>query len=219
MKSSTANQSRGAVQADADRLADFVLFTQRSCILNLSNELNRGNISFPQFFLLAYLSSEDYLTMSDIAKKMGHSTAAATGLVDRLEKLGYVERVHARNFVLHYSASVIGLCSQVELGWLIMSLDKWFQKVDFERGCQHLWSCSSSRTALRFPLRPERFPFTLVLFPLLPVCSCSKDPSISQRKSLLIERQILARNLICFVSCSMMLARAQLFFVRLCKVV
>ena len=95
MKSSTANQSRGAAQADADRLADFVLFTQRSCILNLSNELNRGNISFPQFFLLAYLSSEDYLTMSDIAKKMGHSTAAATGLVDRLEKLGYVERVHA----------------------------------------------------------------------------------------------------------------------------
>ena len=94
MKSSTANQS-SAVQADADRLADFVLFTQRSCILNLSNELNRGNISFPQFFLLAYLSSEDYLTMSDIAKKMGHSTAAATGLVDRLEKLGYVERVHA----------------------------------------------------------------------------------------------------------------------------
>ena len=95
MKSRTANQSRLAVQADADRLADFVLFTQRSCILNLSNELNRGNISFPQFFLLAYLSSEDYLTMSDIAKKMGHSTAAATGLVDRLEKLGYVERVHA----------------------------------------------------------------------------------------------------------------------------
>jgi DNA-binding MarR family transcriptional regulator len=33
--------------------------------------------------------------MSDIAKKMGHSTAAATGLVDRLEKLAYVERVHA----------------------------------------------------------------------------------------------------------------------------
>lgn len=95
MKTSTSNQSRGSVQADADRLADFVLFTQRSCILNLSNELNRGNISFPQFFLLAYLSSEDYLTMSDIAKKMGHSTAAATGLVDRLEKLGYVERIHA----------------------------------------------------------------------------------------------------------------------------
>lgn len=89
------NPSGASVKADADRLADFVLFTQRSCILNLSSELNKGNISFPQFFLLTYLSSEEYLTMSDIAKKMGHSTAAATGLVDRLEKLGYVERVHA----------------------------------------------------------------------------------------------------------------------------
>jgi DNA-binding MarR family transcriptional regulator len=33
--------------------------------------------------------------MTDIARKMGHSTAAATGLVDRMEKLGYVERSHA----------------------------------------------------------------------------------------------------------------------------
>ena len=89
------NASGASVKADADRLADFVLFTQRSCILNLSTELNKGNVSFPQFFLLTYLSSEEYLTMSDIAKKMGHSTAAATGLVDRLEKLAYVERVHA----------------------------------------------------------------------------------------------------------------------------
>ena len=95
MKLSTPAGATASVKADADRLADFVLFTQRSCILNLSPELNRGNVSFPQFFLLAYLSSEEYLTMSDIAKKMGHSTAAATGLVDRLEKLGYVERVHA----------------------------------------------------------------------------------------------------------------------------
>jgi DNA-binding MarR family transcriptional regulator len=95
MKLSTPAGASASVKADADRLADFVLFTQRSCILNLSPELNRGNVSFPQFFLLAYLSSEDYLTMSDIAKKMGHSTAAATGLVDRLEKLDYVERVHA----------------------------------------------------------------------------------------------------------------------------
>lgn len=80
---------------DAERLADFILFTQRSCILNLSSELNKEKLSFPQFFLLAYLSSEEFLAMSDIAHKMGHSTAAATGLVDRLEKLGFVERKQA----------------------------------------------------------------------------------------------------------------------------
>jgi len=94
MKPSSLNSSP-STQVDPNRLADFVMMTQRSCILNLSGELSRGNLSFPQFFLLTYLLSEDYLTMSAIAKKMGHSTAAATGLVDRLEKLGFVERVHA----------------------------------------------------------------------------------------------------------------------------
>ncbi|MBJ7256777.1 MAG: MarR family transcriptional regulator [Akkermansiaceae bacterium] len=113
----TMNASGASVKADADRLADFVLFTQRSCILNLSSELNKGNVSFPQFFLLTYLSSEDYLTMSDIAKKMGHSTAAATGLVDRLEKLSYVERIHAaedrRKIMVRITAKGIELVSKM----------------------------------------------------------------------------------------------------------
>ena len=82
-------------QQDALRLADFVMLTQRSCVLNLSRTLSDRKLSFPQFFLLTYLESEDFLTMSSIAKKMGHSTAAATGLVDRLQKLEYVTRGHA----------------------------------------------------------------------------------------------------------------------------
>jgi len=83
------------IKEDADKLAEFVLMTQRSCILELSDQLNDDKLSFPQFFLLTYLASEESLTMSDIAKKMGHSTAAATGLVDRLQKLGFVLRTHA----------------------------------------------------------------------------------------------------------------------------
>ncbi len=79
----------------ADQLADFIMFTQRSFLLDLSNDLNDGSVSYAQFFLLGYLAKEDFLTMTDIAKKMGHSTAAATGLVDRLEKLGSVQRLHA----------------------------------------------------------------------------------------------------------------------------
>ena len=116
MKTNPINQSANG-QVDNDRLADFVLFTQRSCILNLSSELNRGNLSFPQFFLLTYLSSEDYLTMSAIAKKMGHSTAAATGLVDRLEKLGFVERVHAaedrRKIMVRITSSGVELVAKM----------------------------------------------------------------------------------------------------------
>ncbi|MBB5031055.1 MarR family transcriptional regulator [Prosthecobacter vanneervenii] len=80
---------------DHAKLADFILFSQREFLLNLSRELNRDNISFAQFFLLSYLATSKELTMTDIARKMGHSTAAATGLVDRLEKLGLMERTHA----------------------------------------------------------------------------------------------------------------------------
>ena len=89
------NDRTQSADANVDRLADFIMFAQRSFLLDLSQELNDGNISYAQFFLLGYLANEDYLTMTDISKKMGHSTAAATGLVDRLEKLGYVQRLHA----------------------------------------------------------------------------------------------------------------------------
>lgn len=91
----TVNENKQTVRKDAGRLADFIMLTQRSFLLDLSKELNKGSVSFAQFFLLGYLAKEDYLTMTDISKKMGHSTAAATGLVDRLEKLGYVQRLHA----------------------------------------------------------------------------------------------------------------------------
>lgn len=91
----TAQEEEQLMRRDAGRLADFIMFTQRSFLLNLSKELNKGNVSYAQFFLLGYLANESFLTMTDISKKMGHSTAAATGLVDRLEKLGYVERLHA----------------------------------------------------------------------------------------------------------------------------
>ena len=91
----TVKEEDTLIRKDAGRLADFIMFTQRSFLLNLSKELNKGNVSYAQFFLLGYLANESFLTMTDISKKMGHSTAAATGLVDRLEKLGYVQRLHA----------------------------------------------------------------------------------------------------------------------------
>lgn len=65
-------------------------------MLHLSKELAPGNVSFPQFFLLTYLEQKEVLTMSAIAQKMGHTTAAASGLVARLENLGYVVRSSAR---------------------------------------------------------------------------------------------------------------------------
>ena len=80
---------------DTQELVEIILFFQRSLLSNLSREVARGNISFAQFFLLAALDRGEALTMSEIAARMRHTTAAATGLVDRLENLGYVNRCHA----------------------------------------------------------------------------------------------------------------------------
>jgi DNA-binding MarR family transcriptional regulator len=90
---SPTNQTR----ADAERLSHIILEMQRCFVLRLSKQLAPGNVSFSQFFLLAYLDQKEVLTMSAIAQKMGHTTAAASGLVARLENLGYVVRSIARD--------------------------------------------------------------------------------------------------------------------------
>jgi DNA-binding MarR family transcriptional regulator len=85
------------IRADAERLSHIVLEMQRCFMLHLCKELAPGNVSFPQFFLLTYLDRKEVLTMSAIAQKMGHTTAAASGLVARLENLAYVVRSVARD--------------------------------------------------------------------------------------------------------------------------
>jgi len=84
---------RQDLKSSAERLADIFIVLQRSFVLNLSKELVRGRLSFPQFLLLSFLAQEkEPMTMSETARLMKHTTAAATGLVDRLEKLGLITR-------------------------------------------------------------------------------------------------------------------------------
>lgn len=91
-----ARTERDDVRADAQRLSTIILEMQRCFMLHLSKELAPGNVSFSQYFLLTYLDQKEVLTMSAIAQKMGHTTAAASGLVARLENLGYVVRSASR---------------------------------------------------------------------------------------------------------------------------
>jgi DNA-binding MarR family transcriptional regulator len=81
-------------QDDIGSLADIVMVMQRRFMASLMGELARGKVSFPQFFLLGHLCAQGGTGMSRIAELMNHSTPAATGLVQRLEKLGYVRRSH-----------------------------------------------------------------------------------------------------------------------------
>jgi DNA-binding MarR family transcriptional regulator len=95
--SAFARSPADQIRADAEQLSHIILELQRCFVLRLCKQLAPGNVSFPQFFLLAYLDQKEVLTMSAIAQKMGHTTAAASGLVARLENLGYVVRSVARD--------------------------------------------------------------------------------------------------------------------------
>src|SRR5580704_9511752 len=114
---SAEQRSPSELQGEAEELAEIVMQMQRRFLLKLSEALSHGSVSFPQYFLLGYLDKQKVITMSGIASKMGHTTAAATGLVDRLEKLGYVQRSHAlddrRKVMVKITEKGSGLVAQI----------------------------------------------------------------------------------------------------------
>ncbi|MFA5093141.1 MAG: MarR family transcriptional regulator [Candidatus Omnitrophota bacterium] len=57
-----------------------------------NNDVCQGKITFPQLMVLEQLSRQGASKMTDLAKFMRASTAAATGIVQRLVILGYVQR-------------------------------------------------------------------------------------------------------------------------------
>lgn len=58
------------------------------------NELTNGTLTPPQIFTLIYLNKMTELRMTDVARYLSVTTAAATGIADRLVKADYVSRVY-----------------------------------------------------------------------------------------------------------------------------
>ena len=133
-------QDADRMRRDAERLADIFTGLQRNFMLTLSKVLQRGDVSFAQYFLLGFLALKGELTMTEIAKKMGHTTAAATGLVDRLEKLGHVERGHAKNdrrkILVKITPSGEGIVSEVRDD-MIVNLLKMMEHLEPDE--QRMW--------------------------------------------------------------------------------
>lgn len=121
-------------------LADIIMVMQRKFMATLMGELSRDRLSFPQFFLLGHLCSHGPTGMTRIAELMGHSTPAATGLVQRLEKLGYVQRTHELNDRRKVTVSVTAKGTQLVEGIrqeMISNLTK--VKDRLTTGEQHAW--------------------------------------------------------------------------------
>jgi len=95
----------------ADRMSSIIPVIFRELARRQTNELAQGKISLPQFLILDFLNSLGELKMSDIAKHMRVTTAAMTGMVDRLVCCGYAERLSVPNDrrVIKIKATVKGI--------------------------------------------------------------------------------------------------------------
>ena len=80
------------IEQFAHRMMELMVQMRRGFSRYGNNELTRGKITLPQFWVLELLQREKTGKMSDLAELMGVSRPAATGLVDRLIAQGLVTR-------------------------------------------------------------------------------------------------------------------------------
>jgi DNA-binding MarR family transcriptional regulator len=78
-----ARSSTDPIRADAERLSHIVLEMQRCFVLRLCRNSHRATFPSRNFFFSLISIEKKCFTMSAIAQKMGHTTAAASGLVAR----------------------------------------------------------------------------------------------------------------------------------------
>lgn len=78
----------------ADKLLKILPVVMRELSRGQADELYKGKITLPQLLALDFLIQKDESKMTDIAHFMHVTTAAITGIVDRLVRDGYVTRVY-----------------------------------------------------------------------------------------------------------------------------
>ncbi|MBU4376265.1 MAG: MarR family transcriptional regulator [Candidatus Omnitrophica bacterium] len=76
----------------ADRINEIMPLIMRNFLRQQTKEFYKTKITIPQFGILDYLSREGELKMTDISKMLNVTTAAVTGIVDKLVRYGYVMR-------------------------------------------------------------------------------------------------------------------------------
>ena len=78
----------------ADKLNQIMPVIMKEIIRRDSNELYKGKITLPQLLTLGFLNEKGESRMTDLARFMKVSTAAMTGVAERLVRDAYVLRVY-----------------------------------------------------------------------------------------------------------------------------
>jgi len=79
-------------QLNAKQYAELTLGACALGMLGLQGLLNKHGLNIQQALVLQLLVHEKFLSMGGLAKRTRQSPAATSGLIKRLERLGYVNR-------------------------------------------------------------------------------------------------------------------------------
>lgn len=76
-----------------DKISTLLPILMKEFIKHQPEEIAKGKLGLPQVLVLQHLVDKDALKMVEIARFLKVSTPAATGIVERLVKAGYAERL------------------------------------------------------------------------------------------------------------------------------
>ncbi|MDD4955694.1 MAG: MarR family transcriptional regulator [Candidatus Omnitrophica bacterium] len=82
-----------SVETFAGRLNEIMPVIVKEFTARFTKELHKNKITLPQFLVLEFLSRGGSSKMTELANFMNVTTAAMTGIVDRLVRDGYLKRV------------------------------------------------------------------------------------------------------------------------------
>jgi DNA-binding MarR family transcriptional regulator len=77
----------------ADKVTELMPVIMKEYVKHQVDEFEKLKITLPQFFVLELVNRQGEAKMSDLAKFVNVTTAAMTGIVERLFKNGYVLRI------------------------------------------------------------------------------------------------------------------------------
>jgi len=78
----------------ADKMSEVIPVISKDFLRQQSSEFYKVKVTLPQIIILNFLHTQGETKMSDMARTMEVTTAAMTGIVDRLVRESYVTRVY-----------------------------------------------------------------------------------------------------------------------------
>jgi MarR family transcriptional regulator, organic hydroperoxide resistance regulator len=91
------NSQHTALSEFADKISEIMPVIMREFFRQESDKFCEIKITLPQLMVLEMLTRDSELRMTDLARSINVTTAAMTGVVDRLVRDGYVVRANTAN--------------------------------------------------------------------------------------------------------------------------